>query len=78
MSNLCGIFAGIRTDKLVVRRVVGDSNDTGLLADTLRTPGEVAGLETESTELAVATTSADSVDTYEFVSVDSPVGNGRP
>lgn len=44
--------------------MVSDSNDTGLLADALRAPGEVAGLETGSTELAVATTSADSVDTW--------------
>jgi hypothetical protein len=51
------------TDKLVVGRMVCDSNDTGLLGDALRTPREVAGVQTESTELAVASTSADDVNT---------------
>lgn len=54
----------IRTDKLVVGRMVGNGNDTGLLGDSLGTPREVARVETETTELAVTTTSADKVDTY--------------
>lgn len=44
--------------------MVGDSNDTGLLGDTLGTPREVARVQTESTELAVTTTSADGVNAW--------------
>jgi hypothetical protein len=51
------------TDKLVVGRVVGDSNDTGLLGNTLRAPREVTRVQAETTELAVATTGADDVNT---------------
>jgi hypothetical protein len=58
-----GVCVGKLTDKLVVGGVVGDGNDTGLLGDTLRAPGEVTGVETETTELAVATTGADNVNT---------------
>lgn len=54
---------GVGADKFVVRRVVGDDDDAGLAGDTLGGPGEVAGVETEGTELAVATTGADKVDT---------------
>jgi hypothetical protein len=41
----------------------GDGDDADLAGDTLRTPGEVAGVETEGTELAVTTTGADKMDT---------------
>lgn len=54
---------GVGADKLVVGGVVDDTNDTGLLGDALRTPREVAGVETQSTELAVSATSADKMDT---------------
>jgi hypothetical protein len=43
--------------------VVDDSNHASLLGDTLRTPRVVAGVETESAELAVAATGADKMDT---------------
>jgi len=39
-----------------------DTDDTGLAGNALGTPGEVTGLETESTELLVTTTGADKVD----------------
>lgn len=53
---------GVGTDQFVVRRVVHDTNDTGLAGNTLRSPREVAGLETEGTELLVTTTGTDKVD----------------
>ena len=58
-----GAGQGVGTDELVVGGVVDDTDNTGLLGDALRAPGEVAGLETESTELAVAATGADKMDT---------------
>lgn len=66
-----GLGQGVGTDELVVGRVVGDGNDTGLAGDTLRAPGEVARVETEGTELAVATTGADEMDT---LGTDTGVG----
>jgi hypothetical protein len=58
-----GAGQGVGTDELVVGGVVDDTDDTGLLGDTLGTPGEVTGIETEGAELAVAATGADEVDT---------------
>ena len=58
-----GAGQGVGTDELVVGGVVDDTDDTGLLGDTLGAPGEVAGLETQSTELAVAAAGADKVHT---------------
>ena len=57
-----GAGQGVGTDKLVVGGVVDDTDHTGLLGDALRSPREVAGVETQSTELAVATTGADKMD----------------
>jgi hypothetical protein len=57
-------LAGAHTDELVVGRVVSDGDNTGLLGDSLGSPGEVTGVETETTELAVSSTGADNVDTY--------------
>jgi hypothetical protein len=51
--------------------VEGDTDDTGLAGDTLGAPGEVTGLETEGTELLVATTGADQVNT---LGTDTGVG----
>ena len=62
---------GVGTDQFVVRRVVHDTNDTGLAGNALRSPREVAGLETEGTELAVTTTGTDKVDT---LGADTGVG----
>jgi hypothetical protein len=53
---------GVGTDELVVGRVVGDNDDTGLAGDTLRGPGEVTRVETEGTVLVVATAGADGMD----------------
>ena len=58
-----GAGEGVRADEFVVGRVVDDTDHTGLLGDALRTPGKVAGVETEGTELAVAAAGADEVDT---------------
>lgn len=58
-----GAGQGVGTDKLVVGGVVDDTDDTGLLGDALRAPGEIAGLETQSTELAVSAAGADKMNT---------------
>lgn len=58
-----GAGQGVGSDELVVGGVVDDTDDTGLLGDALGAPGEVAGLETQSTELAVAAAGADKMDT---------------
>jgi hypothetical protein len=66
-----GLGEGVGADKLVVGRVVGDGNDTGLAGSALGSPGEVTGLETEGTVLVVAATGADDVDA---LSTDTGVG----
>lgn len=63
---------GIRTHELVVRRVVHDANDTGLAGDAFAAPGEVAGVETQGAELAVAAAGAHEVD-----SLGTDTGVGR-
>ena len=57
-----GLGQGVGTDQLVVGRVVGDDDNTGLAGDTLGSPGEVTGVETQGTVLVVAATGADGVD----------------
>lgn len=54
---------GVGTDQLVVRGVVDNRDDTGLAGNTLGAPGEVTGVQTESTELLVTTANTDRVDT---------------
>ena len=66
-----GLGQGVGSDQLVVGRVVGDDDDTGLAGNALGGPGEVARVEAEGTELAVATTGADKVDT---LGTDTGVG----
>lgn len=66
-----GLGQGVCADQLVVGGVEGHSDDTGLAGDTLGAPGEVAGFETEGTELLVTTTGADKVDT---LATDTGVG----
>ena len=56
------LHKGTGTDQLVVGRVVDDSDDTGLAGDGLGTPGEVTGIQTHGTELAVTSTGANLVD----------------
>jgi hypothetical protein len=53
---------GVGADELVVGRVVGDGNDTGLAGAALGGPGEVAGVEAQGAVLVVAATGADGVD----------------
>lgn len=57
-----GLGQGVGTDQFVVRRVVGDTDDTGLARDTFGAPREVTGVDTEGTELLVTTTGTDQVD----------------
>lgn len=57
-----GLGEGVGTDEFVVGRVEGGGNDADLARDTLATPGEVAGVDTETTEFAVTTASADEMD----------------
>jgi hypothetical protein len=67
-----GLGEGVGADQLVVRRVESDGDDTDFAGDALAAPGEVAGIETERAELAVAATGADEVDT-----LGSDTGVGR-
>lgn len=69
--NNGGPGQGVGADELVVRRVVGDTNDTGLAGAALGGPGEVTGVEAEGTVLVVAATGADGVDT---LGADTGVG----
>jgi len=50
---------GVCADELVVRRVVRDADDADLARDTLGSPGEVAGVEAQRAELAVAAARTD-------------------
>ncbi len=53
---------GVCSDQLVIGRVEGDDDHTDLAGNTLRSPGEVTSFETKGTELAVATTGTDKMD----------------
>lgn len=57
-----GLGQGVGADKLVVGRVVGDNDDTGLAGGTLGSPGKVTRVETKSAVLVVTTAGADGVD----------------
>lgn len=57
-----GAGQGVGADKLVVRRVVSDTDDTGLAGAALGGPGEVAGVEAQGAVLVVTTAGADGVD----------------
>lgn len=57
-----GSGQGIRSDKFVVGRVESDDNDTGLSGDSLAAPAEVAGVESETSELSVAAAGSDEMD----------------
>lgn len=56
-----GLGQGVGSDQLVVGRVVGDGDDTGLAGAALGSPGEVTGVKAESTVLVVAATGSDGV-----------------
>lgn len=62
---------GVGADQLVVGRVVGDGDDTGLAGAALGGPGEVTGFETEGTVLVVAAAGADGMNT---LGADTGVG----
>lgn len=66
-----GLGKGVGSDQLVVGRVVGNDDDTGLAGDTLGSPGKVTGVETQGTVLVVAAASADGVDS---LGADTGVG----
>lgn len=63
---------GVRSDKFVVGGVVHDTNQPRLPGDMLRSPGEVSGIQSESTVLGVSTTDTNGVDT-----LGSELGAGR-
>lgn len=67
-----GLGQGVGADELVVGRVVGDGNDTGLAGAALGGPGEVTGVEAESTVLVVTATGADGVNA---LGTDTGVGS---
>lgn len=52
----------VGTDEFVVGGMVGNDNDTDFASDTLRAPGEVAGVDTESTVFCVSPSSTDKMD----------------
>ena len=62
---------GIGSDKFVVGRMERHADNTDFAGDGFGTPGEVAGIETESTEFAVAAAGADKMDT---LSADTGIG----
>ena len=53
---------GVGADEFVVRRVEGDGDDTNFAGNALAAPGEVAGIDAETTELPVAATGANEMD----------------
>lgn len=53
---------GVSSNQLVVRWMVDDRGNSGLSGDTLGGPREVTGLNSQGSELLVATSSSDSVD----------------
>lgn len=61
LDNSCS-GQGVRSDQFVVGRVVGDDDNPSFAGDALRTPSEVAGLETQSSEFAVAAAGTDEMD----------------
>jgi len=56
------LHQSLGTDQLVVGGVVDNVQDTGLARAGLSTPGEVTGVQTEGTELHVASTAANGPD----------------
>lgn len=66
-----GLGEGVGSDQLVVGRVESHSDHADLAGNALAAPREVAGVETQSTEFAVAATSAHQVNT---LGADTGVG----
>jgi hypothetical protein len=56
-----GLGQGVGADQLVVGRVVGDADDTGLAGAALRGPREVARVKAQGAVLVVAAAGADGV-----------------
>jgi len=69
--NHSGLCESIGTDELVVRRMVCDDDDSNLSGDPFRSPREIARLKTKSTELSIASTSTDEMDS---LGTDTGVG----
>ena len=59
-----GFSQGVGSDELVVGRMEGDGDDTGLLGNAFGSPGEVARIETDGAEFAVTSTGTDEMDTF--------------
>src|SRR4051812_47160914 len=66
-----GFGEGVGSDELVVGGMESDNDDTDLASNSLGSPREIAGFETESAELAVTTTG-----THEMDSLGSDTGVG--
>lgn len=66
-----GFGEGVCADKFVVRRMVGDDNDTDFASDSFRAPREIAGFKTEGTVFLVSTSCA-----HEMDSLGSDTGVG--
>jgi len=58
----CRFGEGVCSDELVVGGMERHADDTNFAGDGLGAPGEVAGIEAESSEFAVAATGADKMD----------------
>lgn len=56
-----GLGQGVGADQLVVGRVVGDTDDTGLAGAALGGPGKVARVQTQGAVLVVTAAGADGV-----------------
>lgn len=61
--NNSGLGQGVGSNQLIVRRVVCNNCKSGLSGNTLGSPREVTGLNSQSSELLVATSGSDTVDT---------------
>ena len=66
-----GLGQGVGSDEFVVRRMVHDTDDTALAGAALRSPGEVAAVETQGAELLVSAAGSDAVDS---LGADTGVG----
>ena len=56
------LHQGLGSDQLIVASVVHDIDDTCLSGDGLATPGKVASVQPQGTELFVSTPASDGVD----------------
>lgn len=59
-----GFGESVCADEFVVGGMEGHRDDTNFASDTLRAPGEVAGIEAEGAEFLVSTAGANKMDTF--------------